>query len=95
MKDIDSKYATDGTYLYNKVSGEVLPEDEPLFLLRARDILAVDAIQHYLNLCNANKCVESHLLGVIEVLRRFENFQVEHPDRMKQPGITGHVKLGG
>jgi hypothetical protein len=93
MKAIDGKYGTDGTYLYNLVSGEVLPDDEPLFLLRARDRLAVGIILEYLRSCMEDDCTDLHVQGVREVLIKFEHFRREHPERMKQPGITKHLKL--
>ena len=47
MQRIDGKFSTDGLRIFNTVSGEEIPKDEPLFLLRARDHYALVAIDAY------------------------------------------------
>lgn len=44
----DPKYGIRGEKLINKQSGEFIPEDEPVFLIRAKDIHAVNALSHYM-----------------------------------------------
>src|SRR5664279_1923239 len=34
---LDGKFSHDGTQVFNTVSGVAIPEDEPIFILRARD----------------------------------------------------------
>ncbi len=47
----DSKFCGEyGCKDFQKSSGEVVPNDEPLFLLRGRDILAVRLLIAYLEL---------------------------------------------
>src|SRR5262245_9192874 len=50
--------------LVNLVSGEVIPDDEPLFLLRGRDLHGYDTLMHYLALCRDEGCNELHLAGI-------------------------------
>ena len=48
MRKIDSKFHVDGDKIVKTTNDEVLPEDEPLFLVRARDRLAMSLLVHYL-----------------------------------------------
>jgi hypothetical protein len=94
LKALDGKFGIreDGR-IANLVSGELIPEDEPLFLLRGRDIVAHTALTAYLSECEEYGCNELHLAGINKVRENFRRFAIEHTDRMKQPGITGHLKL--
>lgn len=92
MRKVDGKFSTDGTKIFNTVSGEEIPEDEPLFVLRGRDwyaLVAIDAYQAAID----GECSDLHKAGAQQVREKFCRFQAEHPERMKQPGITRHLKL--
>jgi hypothetical protein len=91
-RNIDGKFSTDGGRIFNTVSGEQIPDDEPLFLLRGRDHFALVAINAYQAACES-ECNELHLAGVQQTREKFCQFAAEHPERMKQPGITKHLKL--
>ena len=93
-RKIDGKFSTDGAKIFNTVSGEEILDDEPLFLLRARDNNAYDTLMHYLALCG-DTCNDLHLEGIKQTIREFIAFNNDHPERMKQPGITKHLKLEG
>lgn len=88
MRNLDSKFSIDGDRVVNTVSGQAIPEDEPVFLFRARDMLGLQTLVVYEGLCRMNGCEPSHLAGVAGAIARFEKFMNEHPDRMKMPGIT-------
>ncbi len=87
---------SDGTSLYFtglavgivNAKGEPVPDDEPMFLIRGRDHLAIDALKRYRELAEADDCTEFHLRGIAERIAAFEKFAVDHPERMKQPGCT-------
>jgi hypothetical protein len=69
-------------------NGEVLPHDEPLFLMRARDHLAITALLEYRKIAIADGC-NDYLLGLLqETIEVFRGFAENHPERMKQPGVT-------
>lgn len=89
LRDIDSKFAVsiDGK-IYNKSSGEIVPEDEPLFLLRARDVLANDLLTEYWNLSLKAGCNEYHAYLLGTTRGKFLKFRHDHPERMKIPSIT-------
>jgi hypothetical protein len=92
-RKIDGKFSTDGERIFNTVSGETVPDDEPLFLLRGRDENAVALLTSYLNICVKRGCNELHQAGIEQVFDKFLRFKNDHPERMKQPGITRHLKL--
>jgi len=77
----------------NLVSGEEIPEDEPLFLLRARDHNAIYGINGYLGACVRDGCNDLHMAGGKQARQRFVDFANVYPERMKQPGITKHFRL--
>lgn len=89
---IDGKFSTDGVRIFNTVSEEEIPDDEPLFLLRARDWYALVAINAYQG-ATESECNDLHKAGIQQVREKFCQFAAEHPERMKQPGITRHLKL--
>lgn len=63
-----------------------IPEDEPVFLLRAHDPQALPVLEEYKQRCTDYGSPEEHVLGVDAQIARFANFMAEHPDRMKAPG---------
>lgn len=93
MRNIDGKFRTDGNKIFNTVSGEEIPEDEPLFLLRGRDELARQTLVEYFKAAIDAGCNELHLEGTRRALAKFNSFALNHPERMKQPGVTRHLKL--
>ncbi len=89
-----SKYGTTSSrHIVNLVSGQEIPEDEPLFLLRARDNNALSMLYAYLEICTHAGCNDLHAAGIRQVISEFERFQSDHPERMKEPGVTRHLKL--
>ncbi len=92
MRRLDGKFSIEGDHIINTVSGEPIPEDEPLFLLRARDGHAYATLYHYLCLCRGD-CNDLHLHGIEQTIRKFIDFANAHPERMKQPGVTRDLRL--
>lgn len=68
--------------IVNRTSGRVIPDDEPIFILRARDIHAVAAMAYYAELCS----IEKHVDVVNSRIADFERFAELHVDRMQEPG---------
>jgi hypothetical protein len=71
-------------YLINRASGERIPDDEPVFIFRARDVFASQAIGYYLGLIAGQTPIE-HQNAVRSRVRDFERFAANHPERMKTP----------
>jgi hypothetical protein len=95
MKVIDPKFhieaATEGEpdiRIVKTSNGEPIPDDEPLILFRARDRNALAMLHKYRELCEADGCNEFQMEGINNRIAAFINFAMDHPERMKQPGIT-------
>ncbi len=88
-RDIDSKFAvsTDGK-IYKKSNGEIVPDDEPLFLLRARDVLAISFFEAYVRISKEAECNSYHFYKLGQTVAGFIRFREKHPERMKMPSIT-------
>ncbi len=67
--------------IVNRVSGEAIPDDEPVMIFRARDKNAAPMIAYYAKLC----VDPEHKAVVKERLHDFVDFIHDHPDRMKEP----------
>ena len=87
MRKIDGKFRIENEKIIHP-SGAEVPEDEPLFLLRARDQFSLEVLKSYLKICKAHKCTSYHIKGIIRTMDEFGKFKREHPERIKQPGIT-------
>lgn len=87
MRQIDPKFRIEGDQILN-AAGRPIPEDEPLFLLRAKDRHALDTLEYYRTLCAQDHCTDYHLQGIEDRILAFDQFRLKHPERMKQPGST-------
>lgn len=70
-------------------TGETVPRDEPVFLIRARDHLAIAALTSYMTLARSDGCTDELLVSLHSIREQFIFFARNHKDRMKQPGVTG------
>ena len=86
---IDGKFGIDEQYRIVKLSnGEPIPDDEPLFLLRGRDRLAIRTLRFYHDESREDGCNDYHFSALDPAVETFRKFAQEHPERMKQPSIT-------
>lgn len=88
MRKISNRFSVDGDEIIKTSNGEKIPHDEPLLILRARDHLAVPLLNIYRQLSIVDGCNEWFLNEQRITLGEFELFAREHPERMKQPGVT-------
>lgn len=79
-----SKYEIRDGQLCNCSTGEPIPEDEPVFVLRAKDMHAVEALLAYWNAVEGDE----QKAAVYRRIEEFEEFAEEHPDRMKEPDTS-------
>jgi hypothetical protein len=87
-KTLDGKFAIRGNRLVKVSSGEPIPEDEPVFIMRGRDHLALEALRYYRQLSVADNCNDYHF-GLLDAqIEKFRAFAREHPEMMKQPSVT-------
>lgn len=88
MRQISNRFSVDGDEVIKTSNGEKIPHDEPLLILRARDHLAVPLLRIYQQLSIVDGCNDWFLDQQQTTIADFETFAREHPERMKQPGIT-------
>jgi hypothetical protein len=88
MRKIDAKFHIENDQIIKTTNGVVISEDEPLFLIRARDYLALPLLRYYAQISGADSCTDYHMSGIAKAIAEFEDFTVKHPEQMKQPGIT-------
>ncbi len=74
--------------IIKRSNDEAIPEDEPVFILRARDRLAIPTLVTYLKFSELDGCNDHHKETLAEAVAAFEEFADQNPDRMKQPGVT-------
>lgn len=74
--------------IVKRSNGEAIPYDEPIFILRARDHLAIDLLEEYVSMCANDGCTDYQMEGTAKAIERFRAFAKQFPERMKQPGIT-------
>lgn len=67
----------------NRATGKPIPDDEPVFLIRAKDTRAVNAILYYAYL--AGWSTSEHGRAVLERVKHFKDFAAAHPGRMQEP----------
>jgi len=78
----EPKYGIYSNHIYNRASGEFIPDDEPVMIFRARDNVFTTYLTKYLE----NFPVDSdHYKAVKHRLDQFQKFALEHPERMKYP----------
>lgn len=88
----EPKYKAVAGVIYNRASGEPIPDDEPVFIFRARDRNAIAALLRYMDICYDDE----HRLAVAKRVVDFQRFAADHPHRMKQPDTSpenGEAKL--
>ena len=64
-----------------RATGKPIPDDEPVFVLRAQDVHAVNALLGYSVLLDNPE----HRAAVEQRIKEFEAFRAAHPERMKFP----------
>ena len=69
------------------LGGDFTPigENEPVFILRGRDGLAVAGIRGYLTKCAEAQAPREHLEAVEAELHKWEGWQASNPDQIQQP----------
>lgn len=86
-RNLGEKFAVVG-YVYKRSNGERIPDDEPVFLLRARDHLALATLVDYRRRSLVDGCNDYHFEHLDKDIEAFQRFALEHPERMKQPSVT-------
>lgn len=77
----ESKFDCVAGQLVNRSTGDPIPNDEPVFVLRAKDLHALTAIRAYIAVLENPE----HREAVARRAEQFEQFAEHHPERMKVP----------
>jgi hypothetical protein len=77
----ERKYMIQDNRLVKKIGEVPIPDDEPLFILRAQDRKALPALTAY---CSILDTLE-HRAEVTKSINDFREFQEKNPERMKEP----------
>lgn len=77
----EPKYGIWGGRLYNRTSGDKIPDNEPVFIFRAKDRKAVAALHFYAGICDNAE----HVNGVQSRIAEFQEFARRQPRMMKHP----------
>lgn len=74
--------------LVKRTNGEKIPIEEPVFVIRGRDKLALRTLAYYLLLAEKEGC-NIYLREAVRIVEgRFMDFATNYEKRMKMPGIT-------
>jgi hypothetical protein len=77
----EPKYGIRNNRLFNRASGEFIPDDEPVFIFRARDWHTKPTIAYYMG----RFCAGEHRVAIEGRVHQFGRFSADHSDRMKEP----------
>lgn len=88
MRRINSHFHIDDEQIIKTSNGQPIPPEEPVFIFRGRDKLAVEALLHYVHVAKDDGCNEEFLASLGATIDEFRQFRIQYHDRMKQPGIT-------
>lgn len=73
-----------------KTQHDNIPDDEPVFMVRARDKLSLDIIGYYMFRSIQAGSSRGHLQMVMGAIEEFRFWQEQHPEDMKTPDATHH-----
>lgn len=77
----ENKYRFEDGKIINRATGVAIPDDEPVFVLRASDCRAAQVLFDYATYCKNPR----HVQAVLDRQGAFLLFKIEHRDRMKEP----------
>ena len=92
---IGNRFATcqHGGHIFKLSNGEVIPDDEPLFLLRGRDKLALPVLKEFeWMILNDTAYTREQIKYIhalfLEILAEFEGYKKRNVEGMKLPGSS-------
>jgi hypothetical protein len=80
----EPKYDVRDGSIINRATGEAIPDDEPVFIFRAKDIRAVGILKRYQQGCTD----PAHREAISQRIADFEEFARTQYGRMKEPDTT-------
>jgi hypothetical protein len=86
MKTLDRNHNIVEDQVIDLSTGNPVPSDEPVILLRGNNRLIIPLLRHYRELCVQDGCSEEQLKAIDGAIPPFTQFMNDHRDRMRQPG---------
>ena len=80
---LERKYAIENGRLVKRSTGVPIPDDEPLFILRAKDSNALPTLMAYIAICFDLNHRELVMKSVLD----FKEFSIKHPELMAEPDV--------
>jgi hypothetical protein len=68
-----------------------IPEDEPIFIFRGRDMLLPDVLKSYSTLAVGVNAPQQHLDQILESYKQIKQWQDENPDRVRRPDSQSFI----
>lgn len=78
----EHRYVPVDNKLVNTVTGEEIPKDEPVFILRAKDAHALTVLMQYSARCTE----EQQRTDMAELMGSFVKWRMKHDNKVKEPG---------
>jgi len=99
MKKLQSKkYLVFGGSIVNRNTGNAIPPDEPVFILRAQDKHAIDTLVHYAGLIEQGTAHHESLQAVIDAFDRYaatKGVNMKEPDTITAPDESVIIIVNG
>jgi hypothetical protein len=88
-RELNAMFHIDENFrLVKSSNNQPVPDDEPIVILRGRDRLALPTLELYKKLAAADGCTDWFMERLDPPIEAFRQFAIDHPERMKQPGVT-------
>ena len=89
MRRINDMFHVDEQLRLVKTSNnEPVPDDEPVFIMRGRDCIALPVLAQYIILAGQTGTPPDRLEQLYEVMRGFLQYRATRPNTIKVPGCT-------
>ena len=89
MQNLDGKYSiTQGaskSSIVNTATGKPIPDDEPVFILRAKDSAVLETLGHYKSITRLMGASEEFLTHIEQIIIRFAEWEDDNNHLMKVP----------
>lgn len=86
MKKINDMFHIDGEQLIKTSNGQSIPDDEPIFILRGRDMLSIATLTLYRDACKQFGTPQDRLLQLDQAIEKFREYHRTHTTKI--PGST-------
>jgi len=70
---------------YGRLGIAGIPDDEPVFVLRAKDSVALAAVTMYREMCMLIGCTVAHTDAIQQLLTDFEDWRAAHENQIGFP----------